>query len=52
MLIFGKNCENRLSVGAPPLNPRWLPDFRDVTLAYFYRFVDFVSSSQVRFYYP
>jgi len=40
-----KTVKNRLSVGAPPPNPRLLPESVPVvTSAYYYSFVDFVLS--------
>jgi len=40
MLCFLKIVNNRLSVGAPP------PDPRIVTPAYYYSFVEFISSAE------
>jgi len=52
--FLGKNCKNRLSVGGPPPPPPLtsrglgaaLPDLHVVTPAYYYNFVEFVSSGK------
>jgi len=50
MRILGKNCKNRLSVGGsdPPLHPspQTPAFFPPNILAYYYNFVEFVSSAK------
>jgi len=47
MRVFGKTVKNLHSIGAPPSNPRLPPAApRVVTSAYYYSYVEFISSAK------